>query len=392
VEEALRWSKDSDGSAEGRNLDLDEASDAEASAAARPRVLLADGNADMRDYVARLLRRTYEVQAVADGEAALQAALADPPDLVVLDVVLRGRDGLALLKELRAAEATCLIPVILLSARAGEDAALEGLDAGADDYLVKPFSGKALLARVRSCLALAKLRKESADKLTEANKELEAFSYSVSHDLRAPLRAIDGFSKALLNDYGSRLDDQGRRYLERVRAGTQRMAQLIDDLLGLSRITRAPMTRDRVDVTTLSRKILAELASREPERRVETSVADGLVGDGDARLVTVLLDNLLGNAWKFTSKQPAARIEVKSELRDGQTAFVVSDNGAGFDLKYADKLFAPFQRLHAATEFQGTGIGLATVQRVITRHGGRIWADAAPNHGATFFFTLGEPT
>ncbi len=394
VGEALRWSKEADGlevGAPGRHdLDIGEASE-EPEEGRRPRVLLADGSADMRSYVGRLLRRTYEVHAVADGEAALQAVLAEPPDLVVLDVLLPGRDGLALLHELRSKESTCLIPVILLSARAGEDAALEGLDAGADDYLVKPFSGKALLARVRQCLALAKLRKEGADKLTEAMKELEAFSYSVSHDLRAPLRAIDGFSKALLNEYGGKLDDQGRRYLERVRAATQRMAQLIDDLLGLSRITRAAMVRERVDVTAISRKVLAELAAREPERIVETRVAEGLAGMGDRQLVTVLLENLLGNAWKFTSKQSAARLEVGSETRGGETVFVVRDNGAGFDMKYANKLFTPFQRLHAASEFQGTGIGLATVQRVIARHGGRIWAEAAVGRGASFFFTLGDP-
>ncbi|HVW25659.1 MAG TPA: ATP-binding protein [Polyangiaceae bacterium] len=391
VDEALQWSKESHGASEGRNLHISDAEELDDSAdASRARVLWADGSTDMRNYVARLLSRSYEVEAVASADATLKAALETPPDLIVLDVMLPDRDGLSVLKELRAAERTCLIPVILLSSRAGEDAALEGLDAGADDYLVKPFSGKALLARVRSCLTLAKLRKESADKLAEANKELEAFSYSVSHDLRAPLRAIDGFSQALLNDYASKLDDEGRHYLERVRSGTQRMGQLIDDLLHLSRITRAPLRRERVDLTAIGRKILAELASREPERRVEWQIADGLVAQGDARLVTVLLENLLGNAWKFTSKQPLARIHLQSEVRDRETAFVVRDNGAGFNMQYANKLFVPFQRLHSAKQFQGTGIGLATVHRVVARHGGRVWAESAPNEGATFFFTLGE--
>jgi signal transduction histidine kinase len=391
VEEALRWSKETHGASEGRNLDIGDAGETPPETSGPPpRVLCADGNTDMRNYVAGLLGRVYDVEVAADGEAALEAALARPPDLIVLDVMLPGRDGLELLKELRSAEPTCLIPVILLSVRAGEDAALEGLDAGADDYLVKPFSGKALMARVRSNLTLARLRKESADKLAEANKELEAFSYSVSHDLRAPLRAIDGFSKALLSDYADKLDEQGRRFLERVRNGTQRMGQLIDDLLSLSRITRTALNRERVDVTGISRKVLVELGAREPERTVELGVSDGLIGRGDPRLVTVLLENLLGNAWKFTSKQPAARIEVGSEEREGETIFVVRDNGAGFDMEYAHKLFTPFQRLHSASEFQGTGIGLATVYRVVTRHGGRIWAEAARGRGATFFFTLGE--
>jgi signal transduction histidine kinase len=388
VEEALRWS--SDGATEGRNLDISDAGDELASPGGpRARVLLADGNQDMQTYLARLLRRSYDVEVTGDGKAALEAALERPPDIMVLDAMLPLRDGLEMLEELRTDERTRLIPIILLSARGGEDAALEGLDAGADDYLVKPFSGKALLARVRSSLALARLRKESADKLAEANRELEAFSYSVSHDLRAPLRGIDGFSKALLTDYAGVLDDQGRRYLERIRAGTTRMGQLIDDLLELSRITRAAMSRQRVDLASITRRILSDLAIRDPERHVDARVPDELVGDGDPRLLMVLLENLLGNAWKFTSKRAAAHIEVGSELRDGKTVFFVRDDGAGFDMAYASKLFAPFQRLHSAAEFHGTGVGLATVERVVSRHGGRIWAESAPNQGATFFFTLG---
>jgi signal transduction histidine kinase len=238
-----------------------------------------------------------------------------------------------------------------------------------------------LMTAARAFTALAEVE--------HANKELEAFSYSVSHDLRAPLRAIDGFSKALLDDYAGTLDAQGRGYLDRVRAATQRMAQLIEDLLGFSRITRAPLRRERVDVTAMGRKILAELGEREPQRRVEPIVAEGLVTTADPRLLAVVLENLLGNAWKFTAKQPAARIELGSDGGGGAALFV-RDNGAGFDPKYAAKLFTPFQRLHAETEFQGTGIGLATVQRIVARHGGRIWAEASPGHGATFSFTLGE--
>jgi light-regulated signal transduction histidine kinase (bacteriophytochrome) len=167
------------------------------------------------------------------------------------------------------------------------------------------------------------------------------------------------------------------------------MAHLIEDLLGLSRITRAPLRRESVNVTAMGRQILAELREREPQRRVESIVAEDLVATADARLLAVVLENLLGNAWKFTAKQPAARIEVGWDVRDGG-AFFVRDNGAGFDSQYAAKLFTPFQRLHADTEFEGTGIGLATVQRIVARHGGRIWAEASPGHGAAFFFTLGE--
>ncbi|HVZ71421.1 MAG TPA: ATP-binding protein [Polyangia bacterium] len=387
VDEALQWSRDADGASEARNLDVLDADEVRA-AGPRASVLLAENSADMRNYVGRLLARSFDVVAVADGEAALKAALTNPPDLIVLDVRLRGLDGFELLGQLRAAEATRSIPVILLSARAGEDAALEGLDAGADDYLVKPFSGKALIARVRSCIALAKMRKEAADKLMEANKELEAFSYSVSHDLRTPLRAIDGFSRVLQSEYADKLDAEGKRYVERIRTGAKRMGELIDDLLSLARITRAEVKRERTDLTAISRRILGDLAARDPERKVRIEIEEGMTAEADPRLVTVLFENLLGNAWKFTSKRPAATIAVASEERDGETVYLVRDDGAGFDMQYARKLFAPFQRLHAAAEFQGTGIGLATVFRIVTRHGGRLWADAAPDRGATFFFTL----
>jgi signal transduction histidine kinase len=230
-----------------------------------------------------------------------------------------------------------------------------------------------------------------SQELERVNNELEAFSYSVSHDLRAPLRAIDGFSQALLADYSAKLDEQGRTYLERVRAATKRMTQLIDDLLGLSKITRASLAREAVDLTDLARKVLIDLGGRDPERKVDTRVADGLVVKGDPHLLTVVLENLLGNAWKFTSKQPAATIEVGKETRDGETVYFVKDNGAGFSMEHATKLFAPFQRLHAASDFEGTGIGLATVHRVMARHGGRVWAEAKPGQGATFLFTLGGP-
>lgn len=226
--------------------------------------------------------------------------------------------------------------------------------------------------------------------LEVANKELEAFAYSVSHDLRAPLRGIDGFSQALMEDYGDQLDDAGRHYLSRVRAGTQRMGLLIDDLLRLSRVSRAQMERGPVDITTLAQGIFEELRQQEPGRKVVTEVAEGLSATGDAQLIRVVLDNLLGNAWKYTGKREEARIEVGSTGVDGELAFFVKDDGAGFDPTYAHKLFGVFQRLHGADEFPGTGIGLATVSRIVRRHGGRIWAEGEPGKGATFYFTLPE--
>jgi len=220
------------------------------------------------------------------------------------------------------------------------------------------------------------------------NKELEAFCYSVSHDLRSPLRSIDGFSLALLEDHGDVLPQEGREHLQRIRAATQRMGMLIDDLLNLSRITRTSLHTETVDMSGLARAAAAELAAVQPDRHVDVSIQDGMTASGDARLVRLVYDNLIGNAWKFTSRQPAARIEVGTANRDGIAAFFVRDNGAGFDPAYADRLFGVFQRLHAMTDFPGTGVGLAIVDRIIHRHGGRVWADGAVGRGATFYFTL----
>ena len=227
------------------------------------------------------------------------------------------------------------------------------------------------------------------DELEAANAELEAFSYSVSHDLRAPLRALDGFSLALLEDYGHDLKGDAADYLRRIRAASQRMARLIDDLLMLSRMTRRDMTWERVDVSALARSIGRELGEDDPGRRVEFTVAPKLTADGDVQLLEVALRNLLGNAWKFTSRTAGARIDVGAEAHGEERVFFVRDNGAGFDAQYADKLFAPFNRLHGDDEFPGNGIGLATVQRIVRRHGGRVWAEGTTGKGATVWFTLG---
>jgi signal transduction histidine kinase len=224
--------------------------------------------------------------------------------------------------------------------------------------------------------------------LEAANRELEAFSYSVSHDLRAPLRGIEGWTLAILEDYAPRLDDQGRTYLERVRTETQHMGQLIDDILSLSRASRAEMQLEPVDLSALARTIIGRLRETGPERRVEFVIQEGLTAKGDPALLEIALSNLLDNAWKFTGQRPAGLIEFGRMQREGQPVFFVRDNGAGFDQAYADKLFGAFQRLHQASEYPGTGIGLATVQRILHRHGGRIWAEAAVDRGATFYFTL----
>jgi PAS domain S-box-containing protein len=230
---------------------------------------------------------------------------------------------------------------------------------------------------------------QRAAELEAANKELEAFSYSVSHDLRSPLHNIDGFSQVLLEDYADRLDAEGQEHLKNVRSSCRQMEEIIDALLALSKMMRTEMFRQKVDLSVLACQIADELKAKAPDRAVDFVIANDLTADADAQLLRVVLENLLNNAWKFTSKKPRARIEVGSLLQsNGDQVFYVRDDGAGFDMEHAQKLFSPFKRLHKASDFQGTGIGLATVQRIIARHGGKIWASAAIDHGATFCFTL----
>jgi PAS domain S-box-containing protein len=230
--------------------------------------------------------------------------------------------------------------------------------------------------------------KTANDQLRAANQELEAFCYSVSHDLRAPLRGLDGFSQALVEDYGDKLDAAGKDLLQRIRAASRRMDRLIDDMLNLSRLTRSELHRKPVNLSGLARDVADELRKRDPQRQVELRIADDLKADGDPELLRVALENLLGNAWKYTSKLPRAVIEFDRNQDNGNSSFFVRDNGVGFDMQYVGKLFSPFQRLHGRNEFPGTGVGLATVQRVIHRHGGRVWTEAEVNKGATFYFTL----
>jgi signal transduction histidine kinase len=230
---------------------------------------------------------------------------------------------------------------------------------------------------------------ERTAQLEATNRELEAFSYSVSHDLRAPLRGIDGFSQALLMFYQDRLDERAKHYLGRIRANSLRMGELIDDLLGLSRLTRTQMQRTQVDLSAIAAEIITDLCHTHPERSVQFINTPGLIANGDARLLRIVLENLLNNAWKYTCREPKAKISFGvMENTNAKVTYFVQDNGAGFDMAYAHKLFGAFQRLHSEDEFPGTGIGLATVKRIIHKHGGHVWAESAINQGATFFFTL----
>jgi len=259
--------------------------------------------------------------------------------------------------------------------------------------IVESFSDVTALKQAQEALQkahdeLERRVKQRTAELAVANKELEAFAYSVSHDLRSPLRGMDGFSAAFLEEYGEKLDEQGRDYLARVRAAAGRMSDLIDDLLGLSRINRVEMKCETVDLSVLAKQIAADVQAGAPDRRVTFRIAGGLTASGDRGLLRVALEKLIDNAWKFTSRHPTAGIEFGIADVDNGRALFVRDDGAGFDMAYADKLFGPFQRLHSLDEFPGTGIGLATAQRIIHRHGGSIWARAEVEKGATFYFTL----
>jgi signal transduction histidine kinase len=252
--------------------------------------------------------------------------------------------------------------------------------------LIVTVAVRHLVERTRELVGEARLAAE----IKRVNAELESFSYSVAHDLRAPLRAVDGFSKALLDKYGDRFDAEGRDWLARVRGGCARMGLLIDDLLTLSRVTRGRLREEDVDLGLAARMTMDQLRLSAPHRDADIAIEDGLIARGDPGLLRAAVENLLSNAWKYTSRHPRARIEFGAERRDGRRVFFVRDDGAGFDMAHAGKLFQPFSRLHSRGEFDGTGIGLATVQRIVERHGGRVWADGAVEKGATFYFTLGE--
>ncbi|MEQ1875724.1 MAG: ATP-binding protein [Bdellovibrionia bacterium] len=382
VEDPLLWSTE----------DLQSLSDSgappETNGARKKRVIVADDNRDMRNYVAKLLQNTYEVIPVADGQLALEAARKTQPDLVVSDVMMPVMNGIELLQNLRADLSLQKVPVILLSARAGDESKTSGLELGADDYITKPFSAGELRARVRTQLHLSEMRTRLLSELENSNQELDAFSRSVSHDLRAPLRGMAGFSKILLEDHGKSLEPRAREYLERIALAAEKMGRLVDGLLKLSRLSRGELQKRTVDLSKIVETIAAALKENETTRTVQVVVKAGLSVRGDPQLLEVAVQNLLSNAFKFTSKTPSARVEF-GEL-DGEKGkiYFVRDNGAGFDMKYADRLFGTFQRLHSENEFEGTGVGLATVHRIIKRHDGKIWAEAKPGEGATFFFAL----
>lgn len=382
----------------------------------------------------------YRVSTAVNGRVALEMARAHKPTLVLSDIVMPEMDGYELCRQIKSDPQLQRMPVILVTSLSDPQDVIRGLVCRADNFIVKPYDERYLLSRIQFVLLNREINEREpcamgveiyfngerhfigADRLQilnlllstyeaaiqrnqeltrtkeelrlantaleASNKELEAFSYSVSHDLRAPLRTIEGFTHSISDDYADKLNDEGKDLLVRVRNAAKRMGQLIDDLLNLSRLTRSEITRERADLGAIGRSIAEELQKTEPGRKVVFRIPDGLVADADPRLLRIAMENLLNNAWKFTSKRPDAVIELGMGRQNGETAYFVRDNGAGFDMAYADKLFGAFQRLHSTSEFPGTGIGLAIVQRVIRRHGGRIWAQGAVEQGAAFYFTL----
>ena len=280
---------------------------------------------------------------------------------------------------------------------------VEALHLGAWDYLTKPIEDLSILTyAVLNALEKVQMRQEyiayqkylecmvekQTEDLMQAKRELDVFAYAVSHDLRAPLRAVNGFGEILLEDYSDKLDEDGRKVLSRIHTGIQRMGLLIDGIQSLSLLNRAELVHQEIDISEIAHTLSETLHKSCPERQIEWVIPDHIPVVGDPKLITVLLDNLMGNAFKFTSKLPQARIEVGVRDEDGHAVFFVSDNGVGFDMAYAENLFGPFQRLHRSDEFEGVGMGLATVRRIVHRHGGIIWAESAVGKGATFSFTL----
>ena len=364
----------------------------------RPLVLVVEDNPEMRRYVRETLAE-HRVATAADGQEGLEKALRLCPDLIVTDVMMPRSSGIDMMRAIRQWPELDAVPILVLTARADDALRVEVLRSGAQDYVVKPFAPDELRARAANLMTIKRSREElrtraaelrrSQDELEAAYKELETFSYSVSHDLRAPLRRINGFARAVLEDSGDRLGPAGREQLERVLAGAASMGHLIDDMLQLARVTRAPVRRERVDLAALGREVVTALQREASGRQVVfTTSPEPMVAEGDPRLLRLALENLLGNAWKFTGVRERAVVEMGQTARDGGPAYYVKDNGAGFDMAHAGRLFSPFERLHAAGDFPGTGIGLATVQRIVRRHGGRVWADAQAGVGATFYFTL----
>ena len=396
-------------------LTVPEPSDGDRRSADQVNILLVDDQpANLLALEAMLQGLGQNLIKAESGREALKWLLTHDVAVILLDVKMPDMDGFETAALIRQRDKSRDTPIIFLTAAdKTHTEAVRGYAVGAVDYLVKPVVPEFVRSKVSVFVELAKkseqlrrqaeqlregeqaardlaeARAELVRELEHKNQELESFSYAVSHDLRAPLRRIEAFSRAVL-DSQERLDADGRRYFDRIQEASRQMSQLIDDVLHLSKVTRAELRSQEVDLSALASAILERLREGEPARAVESKVRPAVIAQGDGQLLRIALVNLLENAWKFTARQPAARIEFGMTSVAGEPTYFVRDNGAGFDMAYVDRLFGPFQRLHLASEFPGSGIGLATVRRIIHRMGGRVWAEGLVGQGATFSFTLGR--
>lgn len=367
-------------------------------------ILLVDDDPNKRFAIKTVLTPLGEnVVEASSGADALRQLLRQEFAVILLDVRMPMMDGFETAQLIRQRPRSELTPIIFVTALDQAETDMgRGYELGAVDFVFAPVVPAILRAKVgvfldlyraqqelrRYRTQLEELVEERTTALTAINRELEAFSYSISHDLRGPLLAFDGLSQALLDDYGNRLDSRAKDYLNRMRRASQRMGSVFDGLQSLFRVTSGDIHREPVDLSRMAAEIVEELRASSPDREVSVEIAPDLVVTGDAKLVRILLGNLINNAWKFTSTTPAAAIKIGHELIDGEDRQYVRDNGVGFDMLYSHKLFGAFQRLHSQSEFPGVGIGLATVRRIVNRHGGRSWAEGAVGEGATFYYVL----
>jgi two-component system, sensor histidine kinase and response regulator len=370
----------------------------------RVNVLLVDDDPTKRFALKAVLDPLGEILVEASsGADALRQLLKQEFAVVLLDVRMPVMDGFETAQLIRQRPRSELTPIIFVTALDQAETDMgRGYDLGAVDFVFAPVVPAILRAKVAVFVELYRaqqelrryrsqlevLVEERTTALTSINRELEAFSYSVSHDLRAPLLAFDGLSEALLEDYGGRLDSRAKDYLLRMRRASQRMTSVFDGLQQLFRMTSGEIKREQIDISAMAREVVEETRAANPDRDVEVAVAEGITASGDLRLVRILLTNLVNNAWKFTAGEPEAKVEIGREMVDGEPRLFVRDNGVGFDMIYAHRLFTAFQRLHSQSDFPGVGIGLATARRIVNRHGGRIWAEGAVGEGATFYLVL----
>jgi two-component system, sensor histidine kinase and response regulator len=357
-------------------------------------LIVDDESAQMRALCETLGLEGYATHGFISAQQALRELRPGEFDLLLTDLMMPEMDGITLINAARQIDST--LGAVVMTGHGTIDTAVQAMQTGALDYILKPFKLNVILPVIARALDVQRLRRENAElqereqrrseELAAAYQDLEAFSYSISHDLRAPLRTIDSFAQILEDDFAQSLDEEGRRVIGIIRRGSQKMDQLIVGLLEFSRAGRERLDFDRIDMTALARSAAAEVMGVYPKAHID--IADLPAAAGDATVIRQVWCNLIGNALKYSAKRPEPRVRISGRIEDREAIYQVEDNGAGFDMRYADKLFGVFQRLHRTEDFSGTGVGLAIVHRIVARHGGRIWAQGAPDAGACFQFAL----